>query len=178
MGAAGLQARLQVALQGQQLQHGEVGARLPRGGAGDRHPVALAGSAADRRVDRPGSRAEPSSCEGEVDALDLARLDLRLQRRVRLLAAGDDEQAAGPLVESVDDPRPLRVAAAAEDLPQLADQGRTAVGRGRVDDESGGLVDDGEGVVEVDDPQRRVSHSRAPARLRAGRSGPAGSPRP
>ncbi len=160
--AAGLQARLQVALLAQQLQHREVRARLARGGAGDRHPVALARGAADRGVDRAGARAEPAAGEGEVDPLDLAPLHLGLQGGVGLVAAGDDEQAAGPLVEPVDDPRALRVAAAAEDVAQLVDQGRAAVRGRRVDDQAGRLVDDRERLVEVDDPQLRLSHPRLP----------------
>ncbi len=46
-----------------------------------------------------------------------------------LVVAGDDEQAAGPLVEAVDDARALGVGAAAEDLAQLVDQGRAACAR-------------------------------------------------
>ena len=56
-------------------------------------------------------------------------------------------------------PGPLRVAAAAEDLAELVDQGRAAVRGRRVDDQAGRLVDDGQGLVEVDDPQLRLSHS-------------------
>ena len=60
-------------------------------------------------------------------------------------------------------PGPLRVAAAAEHLAELVDQGRPAVRGRRVDDQAGRLVDDGQGLVEVDDPQLRLSHrSRAP----------------
>ena len=103
--AAGLQARLEVGLGGEQLEHLEMGAGLARGGAGDGHAVALARGAADRRVDRAGARGEAAPGQRQVDALDLAALDLRLQRRVRLVAAGDDEQAAGVLVEAVDDAR-------------------------------------------------------------------------
>ena len=56
VGAAGLQPRLEVGLGAEQLEHLEVGARLARGRAGDRHPVALPRGAADRGVDRPGAR--------------------------------------------------------------------------------------------------------------------------
>ena len=57
-------------------------------------------------------------------------------------------------------PGPLRVAAAAEHLSELGDQGRPAVRGRRVDDEAGRLVDDGEVVVEVDD----AGLERSPAR--------------
>ena len=141
VGAAGLQARLEVGLGGEQLEHLEVGAGLPRGGAGDRHPVALPRGAADRRVDRPGARGEPPAGQRQVDALDLAPPHLLLQGGVGLVVAGDDQQAAGLLVEPVDDPGALGVGAAAEDLAQLVDQGRPAVRGRRVDDEPGRLVD-------------------------------------
>ena len=110
VGAPGLQPRLQIGLGGEQLEHREVGARLARGGAGDRHPVPLPRRAPDRRVDRAGARARaalrpapgrrarprgagPAACEGAV----------------RLVGAGDDHQAAGVLVEAVDDPGALRI---------------------------------------------------------------------
>ncbi len=67
--------------------------------------------------------------------------------------AGDDEQAAGVLVEAVDDPRALGVIAAAEHVAKLADQGRAGVRGRRVDDEARRLVDDGEVVIDMNDPQ-------------------------
>ena len=120
--------------------------------------MALARGAPDRGVDRAGARAELAAGEREVDAFDLAPLDRRLQGGVGLLAAGDDEQAAGALVEPVDDPRALGVLAAAEDVAELVDQGRARVRGRRVDDQARRLVDDGQGLVEVDDPQLRLSH--------------------
>ena len=73
-----------------------------------------------------------------------------------LVVAGDDEQAAGPLVEPVDDAGPLGVGTAAEDLAQLVDQGRPAVRGRRVDDQAGRLVDDREA-------RRRGGRSRSSA---------------
>ena len=49
--------------------------------------------------------------EREVAPLDGAAPDQLLQPRVRLVRAGDDEQARGVAVEPVDDPRPVLVAA-------------------------------------------------------------------
>ena len=40
--AAGLQARLEIGLGCEQLEHLKMGAGIARGGAGDRHPVPLA----------------------------------------------------------------------------------------------------------------------------------------
>ncbi len=74
--------------------------------------VGIAAVPADRRVDPPASRARAPAHEREVAALDLARPDRRLERRVRVLRARDDEEARGVAVEPVDDPRPLRIVAA------------------------------------------------------------------
>ena len=142
--AAGLQAGLEVGLGAEQLEHLEMGAGLARGGAGDGHAVALARGAADRGVDRARPRGEVPLRQGEVDPLDLATLDLRLQGAVGRVVAGDDEQAAGPLVEAVDDPGALRVLSTAEHVAELADQGRARVRGRRVDDQAGRLVDHGQ----------------------------------
>ena len=60
--------------------------------------------------------------------------------------AGEDEQARRVPVEPVDDPGTDRVIAAAQAFEQL-DQRRLVMPRGRVDDESGALVDDDDVVV-------------------------------
>ena len=92
----------------------------------------------------PVREASSPAGQGQVDAFDLAPLYLRLQGRVCLVAAGDDEQAAGALVEAVDDAGTLGVLAAAEEVAQLVDQGRPAVRGSRVDDQPSRLVDHGE----------------------------------
>ena len=111
--------------------------------------------AADRRVDRSGARGEAPTRQGQIEALDLAALHLGLEGGVRRVGSGDDQQAAGALVEAVDDARAPRVPPTAEDLAQLVDQGRAAMRGRRVDDEAGGLVDHGERLVEMDDAQLR-----------------------
>ena len=105
------------------------------------------------------------------------RLTWRLQRRVGLVGAGDDEQPAGPLVEPVDDAGALGVAAAAEHLFELGDQGRPAVRGGRVDDEAGRLVDHGEVLVEVDDPRPSRAHRPSSRRKIRAKSEDAGGDR-
>jgi hypothetical protein len=89
--------------------------------------VAAAGSAADRGVDRASAGGEAALGERQIDPLDLALAHRLLQRRVGLVVAGDDEQAAGALVEPMNDPWSLRVGAATEDLGQLVDQGWAVV---------------------------------------------------
>jgi hypothetical protein len=117
--------------------------------------VSFARSAADRRVYRPSARGEAASGQRQVVALDLASLNLGLQGGVSSVGAGDNEQAAGALVEPVNDAGALRVLPTAEDLAQLVNKGWAMVGGRRVDYEAGRLVDDGERLVEVDDAQFR-----------------------
>jgi hypothetical protein len=106
--------------------------------------VSLPSRAADRGVDRARARAEATTGKSQVDPFDVALPNLLLKRRVRLVVPRYDQQAAGVLVEAVDDSRPLGVLSPAEDLRQLIDQGRAGMGRGRVDDEPGWLVDNRE----------------------------------
>jgi hypothetical protein len=117
--------------------------------------VSFARSAADRGVYRPSTRGEAASGQRQVVALDLASLNLDLQGGVSSVGAGDNEQAAGALVESVNDAGALRVLSTAEDLAQLVNKGWAMVGGRRVDYEAGRLVEDGERLVEVDDAQLR-----------------------
>src|SRR5213592_3616820 len=118
--------------------------------AGDGHAMALARGAADRRVDRPGPRGDTSPSQRQIDAFDVALLDLRLQRRVSGVRAGNDQKPAGVLVESVHDAGPLGVSASTKQIPEPIDERRALVRGRRVDDEPGRLVDHGEGVVDVD----------------------------
>jgi hypothetical protein len=124
-----------------------MGARLSRRSARDGHPASLARGAPDRGIDRPCARGKATSGQRQVAALNLAVLHLSLQGGVRSVAAGDNEQAAGALIEPVNDAGALGVLPTPEDLAKLLDKGRSVVGRRRVDDEAGGLVDDGERLV-------------------------------
>ena len=71
----------------------------------ERVPRAIAAVAADRRLDPPRRRLRRAPHERRVGALELARADQLLQQLVRLLRAGDDEQAGRVAVEPVDDAR-------------------------------------------------------------------------
>ena len=77
---------------------------------------------------------------------------------VRARGLGDDDDARRVAVEPVDDARPER--AAAGELPEVegervGERARRHPGRG-VDDEPGGLVDDDELFVFVDDVERNL----------------------
>ena len=70
---------------------------------------------------------------------------------MRVLGAGDDEQAGGVAIEAVDDPRPLVVTAGRVELEQPVDERPGRIARPRVNDEAGRLVDDEEVLVLPDD---------------------------
>ena len=83
---------------------------------------------------------------------------------MRLVVLGDDEQAAGVLVEPVDDAGPAHAADAGEALAAMGDEGvdqrAVLMAAGGVDDEAGGLVDDDQMLVLEDDGERDVLADR------------------
>ena len=111
MGPTGFQLDLEQAFPPQGLDHLEMRHRLARRCPVNSHPMALARSAANRCVDRPGSRTEPSVGQCRVNARNLPVPDHPLQIGVGLLLAGDDHQSAGAPVKAVHDSRPLGVIA-------------------------------------------------------------------
>ena len=121
--------------------------------------------AADRRLDPARPRARRALDEREIAALDLAAADRLLEPRVRLLGAGDDEQAGGVAVEPVDDPGPVVVAAGRVELEQPVHERSRRVAGARVNDEAGGLVDDEEVLVLPDDVEiHRLGRERTARR--------------
>src|SRR5215213_1800341 len=156
VGAPGLQARLDQRVRLQGLDHSEVGARLA--GAAPAHGATLGRAmvAAQRRVDRPLARARPSLHQGEIAAGEPAVADHLGETAVGLVGARDDHQPGGVAVQPVHDARPRRIAAAAEEVAEDVDQSRAVDAGALVDDEAGGLVDDGEPLVDVHEP--RLGH--------------------
>jgi hypothetical protein len=81
---------------------------------------------------------------------------------VHVVGPRDDQQPARVLVKAVDDSRPAGIAAASQQVAEQVDERLAAMRGGRVDDQAGGLVDDRQRVVGVDDSgfglaQRRSS---------------------
>ena len=107
---ASLQVDREERVLAEQLEQLEVRDGVARAVRVQRLPGRVAAVAADRRLDPAGARSRPAADEGQVGPLELAALDQLLQPLVRLLRAGDDEQARGVAVEPVDDPRSLLVA--------------------------------------------------------------------
>ena len=70
---------------------------------------------------------------------------------MRLVGAGDDEQAGGVAVEPVNDSGPFLVPAGGVVREQAVDERAALVARPRVDDDARGLVDDEQVLVLPDD---------------------------
>ncbi len=118
--------------------------------------------------------------EREVGLLDGARLERALERLEGGVVLGDDEAARGLLVEAVDDARPENAADARESrdvVEERVDQRAPRVPGGRMDDEAGGLVEDEEVAILVEDGERQVL-GLGDGGLRAAGRRPRGSPRP
>ena len=73
----------------------------------DGHPQPVAGVAPDGRLDAPDLGGHRAADQRQVALVDAARLELRLERDLGGIGAGDHEQAAGVPVETVDDARAL-----------------------------------------------------------------------
>src|SRR5262249_25524797 len=97
--------------------------------------------------------------EREVRLLDAPGLERALERLKRRVVLGDDEAARGLLVEAVDDARPGHAADAGQSLhvvKERVDERPSCVACGRMDDEPGGLVEDEEIAVLVQDREREI----------------------
>ena len=154
--APGLEAHAQQRVALERLLGREVGDRgAPVGGVG-RDARADAAVAAQRRLDLAGARARPALDERQVLAQDPARLELRLERRVGRLGAGDDEQPGRVAVEPVDQPgAPWLAPGGAAVLERLGERARAVPAR-RVHDDARRLVDDEEVLVLPDDVEARL----------------------
>ena len=73
---------------------------------------------------------------------------------MRLVRAGDDEEARRVAIEPVDDARPVVVAAGGAEREQAVHERPRLLPAGGMDDEAGRLVDDEEVLVLVDDVER------------------------
>ena len=115
------------------------------------------GIAADRRVD-PSSGLHDAPDERDVFLLDLAIAKLTRELLVRGVVLGDDHQARRAAIEPVHDAGPLLAADAAEIvdvMEQRVHQRAARVAGGRMHDHAGGLVDDDDVAILIDDRQRQ-----------------------
>jgi hypothetical protein len=144
----------------QELLELEVSHRRPWGVRVERVPEPVAPVTADRRVDRPAPRARPAHHESEVLACQLPAPHEALEPGVRLLRAGDDEQARGVTVEAVHDSRAVLLAASGAGGGQRVCQCAAGVSRRRMNDDTRRLVDDEEMLVGVRDGEVGLGYGR------------------
>ena len=178
VGAAGLNADREQsepavgafhALQHLPVRDGGAAAGAARGHAGAAHGVA-----ADGQGDGAGVLRGPAVHQREVALAQAALAEHLAELAVREIVLGDDDEAAGLLVQPVDDAG-AQIAAYlrepfAEVEEQSVDQRAAVVFRGAgagVDHHAGGLVDDGEIGILIDDGERYVLR-RGVERLRLG----------
>ena len=137
--------------------------RASRGSSAvDRHQLAVAPVASDRRVDRPGPRRRMAVDERQVLATQPPARQHRLQRAVDLVVLGDDQQPRGVAIEPMDDPRPRRLlATGGPPLERLRERSHPVTAR-RMHDHAGRLVDHQQVLVLVGDAELRLAFSDAP----------------
>jgi len=137
------------------------------------HALAVSRVAADGAFDDSFRLLDASLHEGEVELLDAALLQLSREVGVSAVVLGDEEEAGGVLVESMDDSRPEYAADAGkigavgqesvdEGMSSMAGRGMHGQARGLIDDEEVlVLVDDVKGHgfrLDVERPRRRDAH--------------------
>lgn len=103
---------------------------------------------------RVGGALPGTVTHGQVLAADLARGDHPHDRIHHGALAGDDHEAAGVLVEPVDDARTRHVASPRIQREQAVEQRAAPVAGSGVDDQAGRLVDDAQVLVLVHGVQR------------------------
>ena len=172
VGPAGHQVEVEQRPVGEPLADAVAGHRRPAV-RDDRHLGAVFRVAPDRRLDPADRRRDAPLDERLVGLLDPTGLELGHDRGLRGVVPRDHQQTARVAVEAVDDPGPLdtgdpapgRSVAVGE---QGVDQGVAGMTGRRVDDEPGGLVEDQQVVVLVDDRQRDLGRRLEVERRRLG----------
>ena len=162
MGPAGFEHALHVGRVGEPFEHLE--ARHGRFSLGrDRHLLAVADVAADRRVDRAEVVLDHAFDDRDVLALRLLVLELGGKGVVGEVVLRDHQEPGGVLVDAVDDPGAERSAdpgKVLEMMEQRVHERPGVVAGGGMDDHPGGLVDDDDVLILVDDRERDVFGGR------------------
>jgi hypothetical protein len=120
--------------------------RLAR--ADDRHPRALGRMAADGRVHGAG-RFDMAACHRVIVPPHAARLQLPDEIGLRFERPGDDHQAAGILVEPMDDAGPRQPGEFRRTMQQRIEQGTAPVAAPRMHHQARRLVDHQQALVLV-----------------------------
>jgi hypothetical protein len=158
VGAAGVQVHLDASGTAKEFEDAESGAGGAAGAGG--HAFAVHAMARDGDVNFATGTGPLAADDGFVGFFDLAGGELGGEAEVGGVVFGDDQAAAGILVEAMDDAGSGDAADAAEMTGAMMEEGVDesvgGVAGGRVNDQSGGLVEDEEVVILVENLQRDV----------------------
>ena len=137
--------------------------RLPAA-AQHRHAFAIEGVASDVAFHKPLSQARGAPHHGVIGPLDGPMLELPGEAVHGTIILGGNKKAARVLVEPVHNSRPGLAAESAERGAamryQCVDQCAVGIAGGRMHNKTGGLVDDDEVVVFVNDRERNILRLR------------------
>jgi hypothetical protein len=161
MGAAGVEGTLdEGADAGELLEDAPAGTGGASAAVEDGHFFSMDGMAADGILDGAAAWAgEVAADEGEVDLRHRPAGKLAGEMGVGEVVLCDDQAAAGVLVQAMDDAGALLAADGAEGAAmgqQGMDERMAGVASGGMDDEAGGLVEDEEVRVFVEDIERDI----------------------
>ena len=162
MGSAGLELDLQIGVAAKALDQPVVGDRPPPVRA-HRHAEPVGAMPADGLIHGPAS-GHDAGTHGEVLALDAARHELARKRSLRLQGSGHDQQAAGVLVEPMDDPGARQLPRARIQTEQRILQRVGGIPGPRMHHQAGGLVHHEHVAILMDQGERNVLRQHLPLR--------------
>jgi len=127
----------------------------------DRHLLAIAQRSTDGEIDGPGSFRHMPAHDCRVQFDDLSVGQLLPQSPGDFVNLGHDNQSRRLFIETMDDSGTHTLGAVvrrkvAETIQQCVDEGMIGISRGGMHDQAGGLVDDGQIFVFVDDIEGNI----------------------
>ena len=163
MGAAGLEAAFDEGDVAELLDYAPVGDGIlayAGVGGGDCHAQAVLGVAGDVALDASLVGVEVAPDEAVVDAVSVVDEELLAEGSLCLRRLGDDEQAAGVFVDAVDEAYLGTVGVEGGNVAHVPchgiDEGAVEIACSGMHHHAGGLVDDHEDVVLIDDVEGYV----------------------
>ena len=147
-------------------RHAPRGVRLAASALHDRHALAVARVARDRRIDAPGFARGIAAHERLIHALDAMPVELRGERAVCVVVLRHHDYARRAAVEPVHDPRAQHSADRGEPaavVQQRVHERAARVARRGMHDHVGGFVDHDDRRILVENAQRDRFGQRAAA---------------
>jgi hypothetical protein len=169
MGSAGVELETEQLGDIEPCYHRRVGSREPTQGR-DGHPFSILGVPGDGGLDAKLAGIEVAPGECRVASAHPASSDGRAQPAMSQVRLGDDHEARGIPVQSVNDAGPPLRSTGQRRSPrdQRVHEGIVPVPRRRMDDQTGRFVDDGEVFVLKDDREWDRVGLESPGRLLIG----------